>query len=549
MMEKIIVIRTHASSTVGIGHLARVSRLAEGLSQRGVQSLFVVDVESPLISNYLGSFKTIGLYPDGEAFQSEAEDAARFLAAVEAYPVSAIIVDDYRFAAQWEAAVSTVAPLCVLDDRDQVDHQCELLIDAKWSGEQTAERYVGKVPPHCQRLLGPDYLLIDERYAAPNRAEESREAVSEAETVTILVSLGGGGDMALLAHLLRLLLQQAADQPALLIRPVVGPFAINPEEIIQLGESEPRVQPITHADSLYDYLESADLYIGAAGGTLFEALALQIPSLTFSLSDNQNNRMSDLEDFGHYFHLHNLQEEDFEEFLELAWLMATRIERLRNLYHQPRRIDMDGKGVERAVAALIGVIEGEADKREEVEVLSPRPRTPIPGYRLFRIDDRHVNRYLDARNLVTNLQKMTVQDKVEPLDHYIWWLRDNHRDSYLLERDGEPLLYIWHLKFLENRIEVLIGGWFIYSVSCNALDVLYALNQELLITDKECPGVPWVAVIKNSNRFVQKLNARFDFVSIDASHPLAPITQTCFPQASWNEFGYYIRGEIAAEEE
>jgi hypothetical protein len=322
---------------------------------------------------------------------------------------------------------------------------------------------------------------------------------------------------------------------------VIGPFATNKEAIFSISEKDRRLKPISNARSLYDYLKNTTLYIGAAGGTLYEGLSRNIPMLTFALAENQNNQLSHLEDLGHYFHLNDFSGESFDKLAELAWLMVSNIERIKHLYTLPKKVQIDELGAERVAKAIDSLLRN-VDENHLSSSSIPRQveETSNTSYAFERVGDRHINRYLDARNLSANLQNMTETEKVHRLDHYLWWLK-TERISFLLKKGGQPLLYIWHLPRTVEGTSVLTGGWFVCSESCTAVDTLNALSQQLEITDKEFSGLPWVAVIKKTNRYVLSLNKRFGFEIMDESHPLFRVAGQCFPSASFKNFNYLYR--------
>jgi hypothetical protein len=263
------------------------------------------------------------------------------------------------------------------------------------------------------------------------------------------------------------------------------------------------------------------------------------------LAENQNNQLRHFEDFGHYFHLNDFGEESFNKLSELAWAIVSNIERIQHLYALPKKVGIDGLGAERVAKAIDSLIKEEQPQTKLTQYSSESTNqqsdvTDGQGYVFERVDDRHINRYLDARNLVENLQNMTETDKIELLDHYLWWL-NTERLSYLLRKDEQPQLYIWHIPRTVEGISVLTGGWFVCSKSCTAVDAIQGLKNQLEITDKEFPGLPWVAVIKKTNRFVMSLNKRFGFEIMDKYHPLFQVTGQCFPSANFEDFNYLYR--------
>ncbi len=534
-----IAIRANASPTSGIGHLARCYRLAAALKKYKFNSHFFVDQENPFLRDYLQPFDCSHIYDSGEGFIDEKTDAEHFMAALQGMQVDAVVVDDYRLSETWERACRHDISLIVLDDRDSASHHCSIIVDGKWAGPSTSERYRNRVPERCVRLLGPQYLLLASPLAERSGVSSGEPAAGR--TINIMVSLGGGGSLTVAARLIQQMLLHAPHDLEFLIRPVIGYFAINKEMILSLAEQDSRVKPIIHEKSLHGYMENTTLYIGAAGGTLYEVLSMNIPAITFALSDNQQNQLSDLGDLGHYFHLNDIGHASFVKLAELAWLMVSKIDRIRHLYSQTRTVEIDGLGLTRVAKAIDSMIKGES-------LVAPSPLVDwrrvdtdaVQDYIFELVDDRHINRCLDARNLDQNLQNMTETQKVHRLDHYIWWLK-SERVSYLLKKGGKPLLYIWHQPRIFDVVTVLVGGWFVCSETCGAVDVLYALNRQLKITSAEFPGVPWIVVIKKTNRYVLSLNKRFGFEPIDRDNRLYEIAKQCFPHSTPEGFSYFCR--------
>ena len=53
-----------------------------------------------------------------------------------------------------------------------------------------------------------------------------------------------------------------------------------------------------------------------------------------------------------------------------------------------------------------------------------------------------------------------------------------------------------------------------------ALDALNALQMQLEYTDRRYPDIPWVAVIRKTNKFTLSLNQRFQFEIMNTKHRL-----------------------------
>ena len=535
-MSPIIAIRTNASPSTGIGHLARTFQLAKALKEYHLESHFFLDKENPFFRDYLHPFKDTVLYQGKEKYRDEELDAHRFMESVKEHHIDAVVVDDYRISQTWEKNMGRLGcPLIVLDDRDLVHHQCSMIVDAKWTGEATNERYKDKVPERCVRLLGPKYALLEKSYALDNRKKE--------DNINILVNLGGGGDMSIMRKLVEKLLLQAPGDIDFVVRPVIGLFSQNRELILSLSQKEKRIKPIINARSLHDCIKAASLYIGAAGTTMYEVLTISVPAVTFSFSQNQVNQLDHLEDLGHYFHLNHISEQSFEKLSELAWLMISHLDRLKRLYEQPKKVVIDGLGAQRVAKAIDMILNKEKGKginTKQISTLRSDSQPQDSNYKIETVTDKHVNRYLDTRNLSANQKNMINTVKISRLDHYIWWL-STKRNSYQFMKDNLPLLYFWHQPKEFDGERVLIGGWHICSESCTPLDTIYMLSWQLELTDSEFPNLPWVGVIKKTNRFVHLLNKRFGFEQMDTNHNLFKVASKCYPNATRDNFFFFWR--------
>jgi spore coat polysaccharide biosynthesis predicted glycosyltransferase SpsG len=542
-MSKFFFIRVDASSQSGIGHLSRTFSLAVSLRSYGIESIFILDKYDTLYKTYMADFSYIFLYNSNENFANEKSDAILFKKAIKGFKIHGVIVDDYRLSINWEKSLLELNCLLIaLDDRDELSHECDIIIDAKWTGEDTINRYFKKTPESCIRLLGPEYILMNQAYEKNDWILTNNSIDNNHNPINIMLNFGGGGDLSLAAELLAYILKKAPKGINFIVQVIIGPFALNKNKILSIGLKDDRVKPVINANSLYDNLILTDLYIGASGGTLYEALSMNIPAITFSIAKNQSNHLEHLEDFSHYFHLNNLSQESFGNFSELVWLVLYDFERIKKLYIMKKKIEIDGLGAKRVAEIIGNTLEngkpysGSSNKTS----FFSNTDTHALNLTLDPIDDSHINKYLDARNRSSNLKNMTEINKVDRLDHYLWWMQNN-RSSFILKKGGKPILYIWHqLKTVDN-VQILIGGWFTCVEDCSSLDVIYALNWQLNHTKSEFPLIPWVAVIKKTNKFARLLNKRFGFKLISEGDILFEVASQCFPQAKITDFDYLYR--------
>jgi UDP-2,4-diacetamido-2,4,6-trideoxy-beta-L-altropyranose hydrolase len=529
-----IIFRTNASSSSGIGHLARCRRLAIFLKKNGYKVSFALDYQNEYLNNFLTEFQVFSVYSFTESYLNQEEDAKRTIRLFSKKEVKAIIVDDYRFFDIWESVIRNIGcKIVVLDDQDKNNHICDLLVDSTWQGTRTLQRYKNKIHKDCMRLLGPKYLLIDNPFKSNPNFEYLIS--NNKKTFRILLSLGGGGNLLFLTSLIEPLINLIPKELNLKISVVVGPYAIKQNEFHDFSEKYDELNVIINQDGLFNEMSKTNLYIGTSGGTLFEALALKIPCLTFSISENQQNKHSNFEDLGHYLHLNEVNELDFSTFASLVLEIITQYDRVLKLYQQSPLYRIDWNGVNRVGEAIHNIIvENNITKSEDKSVKEIKELKR--DYELVEINDNEINCYLDARNQQVNLEKMIDKEAIPRINHYLWWLKSNKRTSYVLKQNQKNLLYIWHQVNKVKKDNVIISGWFISDQSCSALDAMHAITEHSRILDNLFPRYYWIIVMTFDNHFMQKLHRRLNFKVVEKGGKIEKIVNQSFPKAKSNEF-------------
>jgi len=173
-----VAFRVDASSEIGTGHFMRCLTLAAGLKQRGVQVRFVSRHVPGHIRDMLSAkgheMATLNSIPNEETAGessyaqwlgvSQAQDATDTSHALSDQVWDWLVVDHYALDARWERALrNAVKRILVIDDIADRKHDCDVLLDQNFYMDMDV-RYTGKVPAHCQLLLGPRYALLRDEF-------------------------------------------------------------------------------------------------------------------------------------------------------------------------------------------------------------------------------------------------------------------------------------------------------------------------------------------------------------------------------------------------
>lgn len=525
-----IVVRVNSGRLNGLGHFKRVLSLCKKLLDFNYKIIFIVDKLDGVELNLLD--KKIKIYEiyRNDKYLDEISDAIKFNSVVNVRP-DLIILDDYRFSIEWEDCVKNKfnSPILVFDDICR-KHSCEILIDSKWSRQLTVHRYTNLVPLKCIKLLGPKYKIIN--------IKDSTKSI-ESGCFTIIISIGGGGNLEIISPIIEAIKRLILNGVNVFAKIIAGPFSNNIELLnILIDKNKDNFIIINGQTDLTEHLVSSDLYIGASGGTLYEAIALKVPAVSFELSDNQYNDRYALEDLGHYFHIGNILEVDNEVLFDFIRTLINNYDRVRSL-SKIQKIKFNLKAAENIALFLNDYLRKRPINLVENELYDFNSCT-FKNEVLVNIDDTDINSYLDARNNVQNSVNMTITANINRLKHYVWWFKNN-RKSFFYGRNGIKLLYIWHEKIKIVDDCFLIGGWFVANNKCSLLDAMHAHKLQLEHTDNEYPGLKWLAIINIDNKFVNLMNTRLGFHLIQKDSIYYNKIKSAFPHVVDSQFNFYIR--------
>lgn len=300
-----IAFRTDATSQIGTGHFMRCLTLAEALKKQGAQIRFVSRGMPTHLRDMLAAKGMQFASLDSETSESIGEDLAHahWLGTSQAQDAQAtiqaladrqwdwIVVDHYALDARWESALrESTKQILVIDDIADRQHDCDVLLDQNYYADiQT--RYDGKVPVHCQRMLGPRYALLREEFSKLRSQIKPRTGVVK----KILVFFGG---------------VDADNYTGLAIQALaaIGNKALHIDVVI--GVQHPYREQIQQACAAQGYachvqttrmahlMAEADLAIGAGGTATWERCCLGLPALSLCVADNQRKQIADAAEAG-----------------------------------------------------------------------------------------------------------------------------------------------------------------------------------------------------------------------------------------------------------
>lgn len=192
-----------------------------------------------------------------------------------------LVVDHYSLDSRWESLLRlSCNKLFVIDDLADRLHDCDLLLDQNYYNEM-ASRYSGLTPPQCKYLIGPKYALLREEFKDVRQRIRVRGSYVE----RIFIFFGGSDPTNETEKILSAL--QLLDIKKFEVDVVIGSTNPHLEEIERICEEMPEVTVRIQISNIAELMGNADLAIGAGGSTIWERCCVGVPSLVWSIAENQ----------------------------------------------------------------------------------------------------------------------------------------------------------------------------------------------------------------------------------------------------------------------
>lgn len=284
------------------------------------------------------------------------EDATATVQLAERVDATWIVADGYRFGSDYQRSLREAgSKVLVLDDLARLDrYHADVLLNQNLHAG--TDLYPG-LDPDTRLLLGTRYALLRREFAGrPEGADHSDTGASESKgrgsgRIRLLVSFGGGRtshDPLRVVEALAPLL--AADDPGL-------------EVVLVAGEADgrgggassvpPGVRQLSGVRDMASLMADSDLALSAAGSTCWELAAMGVPTIVFSIADNQVKVAQGLADAGLAIDLGRLDDVQDVSVRDAVAGLSRDVARRRKMRDSARKL-VDGEGSGRVVMHLLG---------------------------------------------------------------------------------------------------------------------------------------------------------------------------------------------------
>jgi len=273
-----LLFRADTSVAIGTGHVMRCLALAQAWQDAGGRTVFAMAEATPAVGERLGreGMEMLRL----KAEPGSVDDAQETIALAQAEHASWVVVDGYRFGADYQMAL-TGAGLKVLfiDDNGHAGlYAADIVLN---QNIHARESFYNDREKSTRLLLGTKYALLRREFFS---AKDAREIPPVARKV--LVSLGGSDPDNVTRRVVEALEQVAvAELQVVVVAGGSNPHGASIAELAPNSSHSCRI--LRDVANMQELMSWADLTISAAGTTCWECCALGLPAILVVVADNQ----------------------------------------------------------------------------------------------------------------------------------------------------------------------------------------------------------------------------------------------------------------------
>lgn len=327
-MNKKFMIYADGGSKVCMGHIMRTITLAKELRNRHIDVIFVTSSKDAIDLVKNNGFKILKI--DCLDYEKLSELALKC-------SVDGIMVDKFGFK-NWEhqLLVDNVGLLVHIDDF-LYDGPANLVINST----------IDEMPKYRKNiwLCGGKYALIRKDFVYCNRKYDSKPQ-------NLLVTTGYADPGNVHMKMIKIVRQVLPD---LKIHIVIGGGYVTREELYDLSKDDKNIVLHENLTDLSSLMKQSDIAISAAGTSLYELAAAGVPTIAFSLYDNQIDNISRVEKKGCILSLGWYEQIDYK-LVKNYLLNLYNDESLRKKIGHSGSEWIDGKGTERIAEYIINMM-------------------------------------------------------------------------------------------------------------------------------------------------------------------------------------------------
>ena len=343
--SKLIMIRCDSNTVISTGHAMRCLSIARGIIRLGYEVLFVVaDDESYLfLEAQTINDNGVRIIRTNIKYNKLDDEVEMLKKLIIAQNPRAVLVDSYAVTENYLRNLDDICRVFYMDDIEMFDYPVNTVINYNLLAD------VKKYQKANSTLLGAKYTPIREQF------RNTYYKVND-EVKNVMVSTGGTDSY----HICRLILEDLFSEEKINkynninFHIILGKWNEDREDIYLLKKEYSNIIIYEDVKNMAEIMLNCDVAISASGTTLCELCAIGVPTIAFTIADNQIPQALSFDKIGAIKYIGDIRTSDnFYDLVDnnLQKLIINRS--IREVYSNVMRNTIDAKGADRIAEELI----------------------------------------------------------------------------------------------------------------------------------------------------------------------------------------------------
>ena len=339
-----IYVRTNANELVGAGHVMRCVTVSRQLKKLGEQSVFIIRDEDA--KRILPESICAVQLKNCLDMDNELQEMQEIMAV---YGPGKILLDSYEFHKRYMSELRRFfEKVITFDDMYAEKFPADMLINYNifYKRFDYSERYRGS---GTKLLLGGAYVPLREQF-------QDLRLVRRETVKNILLICGGGDPLGFLVKVVQKICEADLYKTYHFIV-VCGALNSDIDVLNGYGRKYPEIEVLRDVHNMAGALQNADIVVSAASTVLYECCCVGVPTIFFTVADNQKYDMEAFSENGMMLYAGDFSKEGMTVvdniFSQIEQLSVDQ-ERMMFMTNRMRKV-VDGKGAER-IAKEISVL-------------------------------------------------------------------------------------------------------------------------------------------------------------------------------------------------
>lgn len=351
--DRLIYIRTDGNSTIATGHIVRCLSIADACFSLSMKVCFLVSDKKS--ESLLQSFDTAHKFPIHilktavyDDMEKELPELIHLLSNHDisvTYKDAIFFLDSYYVTEKYLHTISPYIKTAYLDDLQLFDYPVDLVINYDVISKASFDHYKSFYQSAEKTLLGASYTPLRNQFA-------NRHYCLNRQVSNLFIATGGSDPYHFCLKLTEAIYERSALPLHLHI--VVGRMNEDKNALQKLSEQLPFIILHENVSDMVSLMESCDLAVSAAGTTLYELCSLGIPTVSFTMADNQltaAKAFAEAQAIPYAGDIRRSYEAVLDSIIKFTTHMSQNYEKRKSAHENMRRL-VDGQGSLRIAKAL-----------------------------------------------------------------------------------------------------------------------------------------------------------------------------------------------------